>query len=90
MAEIVDLHDARMLERGRDARLLAEAPREVRVLAVRFVQDLESLEALEARAPHLVDGREPAASQESEHLVAAAEELLHHPAAVVDGLHNAW
>jgi len=30
------------------------------------------------------------ASQESEHFIAAAEKLLHDPAAVVDGLHSAW
>ena len=87
--EIVDFHDAGMLERGRHAGFLAEALDEVRVFSVRFVQDLECLEALEARAPHLVDGGEAAASQKAEYFIAAAQELLNHPAAVVDGLHNA-
>ncbi len=90
VAEIVDFHDARMLERGRHTRFLAEALRELRVFSVRLVQDLESFEALEARAPYLIDGGESAASQEAENLIAAAEELLHHPAAIVDRLHSAW
>ena len=87
---IVDLHDARVLERGGDARLLAEALRELGVLDVHFEQHLQGLEPLQARAPDLIHGREPAASQETEELVAAGEELLDRPAAVVDGLHAAW
>ena len=87
---IVDLHDARVLERSGDARLLAEAFRKLGVLDVRFEQHFQGFEPLQARAPDLVDGRESASSEETEKFVAAGEELLDRPAAVVHGLHAAW
>ena len=88
--EIVDFHDARVLERGGDARLLPEAPRELGALDVRLVQHLQGLETLQACAPDLIHGGESAAPQEAQKLVAAGEEPLDRPAAVVDGLHAAW
>ena len=73
LAVIEDLDDARVVQRGGDASLLPEPVREVRVLVI-GEQDFQRFDAVQAAVPDAVDGREAAAAEVPEKLVALGQE----------------
>ena len=71
--DIVDVHDVRVAEPGRELRLAPEALDDLRVLRQRRVQDLERHLALQVQIPHAIDSAESALAEQREQLVVVAE-----------------
>ena len=71
LAQLVDRHDARMLELAADLRLLDEAADQLGIVVVLFEQDLDGQVAAQVGVAALEDGAHAAAADLAQELVAA-------------------